>query len=103
VVVSLWQRRRVEQIASHLVHRQRGGWILLWMGISAVGFPVKTMLQWGLLLSFFDSYAGTESSTFLGIITGSTVHIIPNLLFGMITGTALIWLLRLPLPEEFES
>lgn len=102
VVLSLWQRRGVEQIVSHLVHRQRGGRTLLWSAVAAVTFAILAFTQIisltvaGLLAyGFFD----IESASFAAVVFLIGLGI-PILLFGIITGTAFVWLLRLPRPER---
>ena len=71
----------------------------MWVGVSAGGFAVKTMVFLGLailtalLLDLFN--VDHEISLFLGVIIGS-IFFLHILLFGMITGTSLVWLLRAP-------
>ena len=95
-VLGFWQRQRVGQVVSHLVHRQRGGWTLLWVVISAVGFSVQVSVQLGLGIGVW-LLEGGESPSGFGFIA---VTALGFLSFGIVTGTALIWLLRRPLPEE---
>jgi len=100
VGLGLWQRQRVEQIVSHLAHRQRGGWALLWVVVSAVGFATQVIVQLGLGIVIFWLFFSNESHLILGMIIGIVSALFTSLLFGIVTGTALIWLLRRPPPEE---
>ena len=99
VVLCLWQRQRLEQIVSHLIHRRRWGGTFLWGIVSAVGFVILPFAEIGLIMArnrVLDP--ADETPLFLWIITSIANGFAPIILFGMVTGTALLWLLRRPSP-----
>ena len=101
VGVGIWQRPRVKQIASQLAHQQTRGWVLLWVIVSVVGFAAQAIAQLGLFIVTSWLYYADESNPFFALIVAVISPYLASLLFGIVTGAALIWLLRLPPPEGY--